>query len=83
MFDILDCFHHIHHKNGSHEVHHCGGEHNDEKLDYNIRHCACGKHLINKPKAIGHDIENKETEFIFSEECPEGGWHIESGKINQ
>jgi len=83
MPQILDYFHHIHHTSGEHEVHHCGGGHKeiDRKLDYEIKHCSCGKHSINKKEAVGHDFDNNEVEIIFDEECPDGGWHIESGKI--
>lgn len=81
--NIIDYFHHIHHQNNEHMVHHCGGEHRkiDNELDYKIKHCQCGKHQINIEKAIGHDFENNKINFIFTEKCPEGGWHLESGKI--
>lgn len=82
--DILSLFHHIHHENGIHSVHHCGGNH--EKSDYNIEHCSCGKHKIDKEFAIGHatskDINQFEEKIKFLEKCPEGGWHVESGVIN-
>lgn len=83
MFQILDYFHHIHHNNGEHEVHHCGGGHKkiDKKLDYKIKHCFCGKHSIDKKEAIGHDFDYNEVKFIFDEKCPDGGWHVESGKM--
>ena len=77
MLTILTYFHHIHHYESEHEVHHCGGKHKEP--NYNINHCSCGKHKINKPKAIGHDFDNNEVLVIFTEECPDGGWHIESG----
>jgi len=82
-FDILMLFHHIHHLNSKHVVHHCGGRHNEInfKIDYEIKHCSCNKHRINKKEAIGHDFENKEALVEFTESCPEGGWHIESGVI--
>ncbi len=86
--NISDYFHHTHHtENGGHCVHHCGGDHKavNPKLDYEISHCSCGKHSVNKKKAIGHTInENMELVEInveFSEKCPYGGWHIETGKI--
>lgn len=81
--DILAFFHHIHHKNDNHEVHHCGGDHIkiNPKLDYIINHCKCNKHKINVKEAIGHDFAGEELLFIFRENCPEGGWHIEGGKI--
>jgi hypothetical protein len=83
MPEILDYFHHIHHNGGEHEVHHCGGGHKkiNEKLDYEIKHCSCGKHSINKKEAVGHDFDYNEVKISFNEECPDGGWHIESGKI--
>lgn len=81
--NILDLFHHIHHKKGKHEVHHCGGKHVEinQKLDYTIKHCKCGKHSIDKKKAAGHDFNMKELEVTFSEACPYGGWHVESGRF--
>lgn len=60
-------------------MHHCGGEH--KGVDYEIEHCVCGLHRINKKTAIGHGTEQEEVEIEFMEQCPEGGWHIESGKI--
>lgn len=87
--EILSLFHHIHHSNGEHEVHHCGWEHAsiDPKVNYEIIHCECGKHSINKERAIGHAVDTKlypiEIKIKFLESCPFGGWHIESGiKIN-
>jgi len=77
MDKILVLFHHIHHRNGEHEVHHCGGDH--EGVDYVIEHCGCGKHRIDKKKAVGHDFDGNECEVKFEEECLEGGWHVESG----
>lgn len=83
MSQILDYFHHIHHINGEHEVHHCGGKHKkvNKKLNYEIKHCSCGKHSINKKKAIGHNSNYDEITLVFDEKCPDEGWHIESGKI--
>lgn len=80
---IIEMFHHIHHMGDEHIVHHCGGRHaeGNPKLDYQIKHCGCGKHCINKSEAIGHDSEKKEILVEFTECCPEGGWHIESGVI--
>jgi len=80
--EMLDLFHHIHHNSEGHVVHHCGGKHVevDPKLDYNIEHCKCGKHRIDKKKVIGHDFSHNEVLVEFFEKCPEGGWHIESGK---
>lgn len=85
MNEILSLFHHIHHKNEKHSVHHCGGKHLkiNRKLNYTIKHCLCGKHLIDKKIAIGHaidkDLNNIEVKIKFLEKCPNGGWHIESG----
>ncbi len=81
--EVINFFHHIHHIEGEHEVHHCGGEHAKffPKVDYKIIHCKCKKHSIDKKEAIGHDVELNEIRIKFFETCPEGGWHIESGKI--
>lgn len=78
MEEIEYLFHHIHHNKGKHEVHHCGGRHKD--LDYTIKHCKCDLHSINKKQGIGHDFD-KPIKVKFFEKCPQGGWHIESGKI--
>jgi len=86
---MLSVFHHIHHDNGEHKVHHCGGVHAsiDPKLNYNIKHCACGKHSIDTQKAIGHAADEHlnliELPIVFDEKCQHGGWHIESGNIEQ
>lgn len=90
--NLLSLFHHGHHQadlpkgktvSGEHEWHHCGGQH--KGINYRISHCACGWHRINKKTAVGHGIgKNLETIIInieFIEACPEGGWHVESGKI--
>lgn len=83
--EILSLFHHIHHFKNEHEVHHCGGEHSaiDKKVNYEISHCKCGQHSINKEIAIGHatgpDAQPTEIKIKFLEKCPFGGWHIESG----
>ena len=83
--EILSLFHHIHHDDNGHKVHHCGGDHIsvDQKLDYTIKHCSCGKHSINKETAVGHatdiNIKPVEIKIKFLERCPDGGWHIESG----
>ena len=88
MSEITSLFHHIHHNNGKHEVHHCGGQHKktDPKLDYAIVHCACGKHSINQLIAVGHTVsatfELAELTVRFTEKCPHGGWHIESGILD-
>ena len=82
---LLFLFHHIHHDQkgeGGHEVHHCGGAHPNST--YAIKHCSCGKHLIDKEEAIGHASANESLEpfevtIKFTETCPDGGWHIESG----
>lgn len=90
--NLLSLFHHGHHQadlpkgkvaSGGHEWHHCGGQH--KGLGYRIKHCACGRHQINKQIAIGHGIgKNLETIIVkteFIETCPAGGWHIESGRV--
>jgi hypothetical protein len=81
--DSISLLHHIHHVNGKHVVHHCGGNHVsvNHKLNYNIEHCKCNKHKIDKREVIGHDFEMNEILIEFAEQCPEGGWHIESGTI--
>ena len=88
MEEILYLFHHIHHKKDDHAVHHCGGEHKqiDPTVDYVIEHCSCEKHRIDRETAIGHAIsetlEKTEVKIRFTEKCPDGGWHIESGERN-
>lgn len=83
--EILSLFHHIHHVNNEHAVHHCGGRHVsvDPKVNYEILHCVCGKHMINKETAIGHATDTNfcaiEIKIKFLEQCSLGGWHIESG----
>lgn len=87
MNNILYLFHHIHHQDGEHIVHHCGGDHKqiDPRLDYTISHCPCGKHTIDKSQALGHATNSQgqpqEVMVSFSERCPQGGWHVESGII--
>jgi len=87
MLEVLSLFHHTHHLNGQHEVHHCGGKHREvnPKLDYEIKHCSCGKHVIDKEIAIGHVtnefLERIELTVKFFEKCPDGGWHVESGRL--
>ncbi len=82
---IMDLFHHIHHTREGHVVHHCGGKHMeiDPNLDYIIEHCRCNKHRIDKRQAIGHDLAHNEILVEFTDKCPMGGWHIESGKVLQ
>lgn len=92
---LLGLFHHIHHetegegKKPKHEVHHCGGQHAevDPTVDYIIHHCSCGLHRIDKKTAIGHgtkkDLDLLVIPTTFVEKCPEGGWHIESGKVSK
>ena len=78
---ILNMFHHIHYDlDEEDEVHHCGGDHKGEDLDYTVDHCSCGEHSIDKEEATGHDLELNPVDFKFTEECPDGGWHIESGE---
>lgn len=87
MSEVLSLFHHIHHNNGGHEIHHCGGKHREinPTLDYTIKHCSCGKHTIDKEVAMGHATNGllKSVEIVveFSEKCPDGGWHVESGLL--
>lgn len=85
---ILSLFHHIHHCDDfEHKVHHCGGKHReiDPKVDYTIEHCPCDKHSIDKKSAIGHAtseyLETIEVVLEFTEICPHGGWHLESGML--
>ena len=83
--EILYLFHHIHHVKNVHEVHHCGGKHVsiDPSVDYEITHCACGKHQINKETAVGHATDTNicaiKIKIKFLEKCLLVGWHIESG----
>ena len=70
-------------------MHHCGGEHVslDPTVDYEIKHCKCGKHQIDKEVVFGHatdiNLQPAEIKIKFLEKCPQGGWHIESGvKLN-
>lgn len=85
--EILSLFHHVHHTQNGHEVHHCGGKHVevDPEVNYIIKHCKCGQHSINKKVAVGHatgkDLKPAKLKITFSESCPEGGWHIESGRL--
>lgn len=79
MNKILYLFHHIHYEKNPHKVHHCGGKH--QGLNYSIKHCKCGMHSIDKKLAAGHDFNNKIVQVKFFEKCPDGGWHVESGKI--
>ena len=87
MREILSMFHHTHHKDGKHRVHHCGGKHVhiDPKVSYTIDHCSCGKHSIDKRTAIGHatneHLDSVECSIVFTESCPDGGWHVESGVL--
>jgi len=80
--NLIYLFHHIHHNSDNHKVHHCGGKHNE--VGYEIKHCSCGQHRINKRLATGDTIDVKldKIKIIveFTEECPDGGWHLESGQ---
>lgn len=44
------------------------------------------KHSIDVAEAIGHgtadDLDLLEITITFDEECPDGGWHIESGVVD-
>ena len=88
MQEILSLFHHTHHENREHKVHHCGRKHKEvnPKLNYTIKHCSCGKHVIDKNFATGHAtnefLESVELVVEFTEKCPGGGWHIESGILS-
>lgn len=81
--NLIYLFHHIHHSAKGHRVHHCGGKH--KETDYEIKHCSCGLHSINKRIAVGDTINAKldkiKVTVEFTEKCPDGGWHLESGKI--
>lgn len=88
--DVLALFHHIHHDNGVEKVHHCGGAHVkvDPKVNYTIDHCKCGKHSIDKKLAVGHasdpnSADPVEVKIRFTEKCPKGGWHVESGVVKK
>ncbi len=87
MQDILSLFHHIHHKDKRHRVHHCGDKHVniDSRINYMIEHCSCGKHSIDQKTAIGHVandcLDVVECNIVFTEICPDGGWHVESGVL--
>lgn len=84
--EVLSLFHHVHHAENGHTVHHCGGRHAEinPELDYVIKHCPCGKHSINKKVAVGHatskNLRSVEVKIGFTEKCPRGGWHLESGR---
>lgn len=73
-------FHHVHHDGEIHKVHHCGGDHD---VGYEIHHCRCGKHAINKEVVC--TLQHSANEFpicIQFTECCElerDRWHIESG----
>lgn len=81
--------HEVHHCGGDHakidpeEDYHCCDDtvRIDSRLGYNIRHCKCRKHSIDVKRAIGHDADSNEVIIVFIEPCPEGGFHIESGKV--
>ena len=81
--DLLYLFHHIHHLDGKHEVHHCGGKH--PGADYEILHCSCSLHRIDQKIAVGDTLSEglavKKVKVEFFDKCPEGGWHVESGKL--
>ncbi len=85
-FDMVSLFHHIHHEGENtlnHKVHHCGGDHVkiNPKVAYTIVHCKCNQHQIDVKEAIGHHLGFEEVLVVFKENCPEGGWHVESGRI--
>ncbi len=78
---LLGMFHHVHHSGTAHRVHHCGNGHDD--ADYKIEHCTCGKHRIDKEKVTTekHSPNEFQIDIFFNSECPDGGWHIESGEV--
>jgi hypothetical protein len=51
-------------------THHCGRWHTRSGLDYIHHHCQCGKHVIDRLTAVGHDEERRECVFKFTEHCP-------------
>jgi hypothetical protein len=81
---MISLFHHIHHEDGEHEVHHCGGEH--PGIDYTVEHCSCGLHKIDQQEAVGHgtkgDLDLLDITVTFEDECPDGGWHVETGRVD-
>ncbi len=81
--NLTELFHHIHHNHENHKVHHCGGKHTG--VDYEIEHCSCGFHRIDKQVATGDTIDKKlqkrKVAIRFTKKCPDGGWHIESGEV--
>jgi hypothetical protein len=52
-------------------------------MDCLIRHCSCGKHCINTSTATGIDSTGGECIVEFTEICPDGGFHVETGKENK
>jgi len=88
MSEILSFFHYIKHNNGKHEVCHYGGKPNEmiALSDYAIKHCSCGKHTIDRSTAFGHTtgvlLDTLNVIVEFSEKCPDGGWHVESGTLS-
>jgi len=83
--NILYLFHHLHFEKSKDDIHHCGGGHRkiDSVVNYEINHCVCSQHSINREEAIGHSVDAElksiEIKVKFLEKCPQGGWHIESG----
>jgi mannitol-specific phosphotransferase system IIBC component len=78
---VLKFFHHVHCDSLGHEVEHGKGD--TKHGFYTIKHCMCRKHSISNETAIGYDHEDRMAVFDFSESCPFGGYHIESGIENK
>jgi hypothetical protein len=82
--DVLQHFHHCHPDGSTPDdrVHHCGGWHVRSGLVYEVKHCGCGLHSIDRRFATGHDARRGEVIFQFTEQCPDD-WdnlcHVESG----
>jgi len=84
--DVAQHFHHFHREESPPAVEHCGGPAHRARfpeLDYEIRHCPCGRHAIDSRLAIGHDEDLRALVWKFSEPCPAvpGAYHLESGLV--
>jgi hypothetical protein len=64
--DILQYFHRVHYH--EHKISHCS-------FGHLLKHCSCGKHSIST-----NTVATNDKVLNFSEPCPDGGYHIESGK---
>jgi len=88
-YDDDELEHEVHHCGGDHakinpeQGFHCseGVIKIDSRLNYTINHCRCRKHRINTKRSMGHDVDSNEVIITFTERCPEGGYHVESGII--